>query len=276
MQHIPRVTIVTPSFNQAPFLERTMQSVLGQDYPRIEYIIMDGGSTDGSVEIIRRYEHRLADWTSERDAGRADAINAGFGRATGSIFGWVNSDNLLAPSAVRIAVECFRRYPEAGVVYGDRLHIDALGNVIGVNRMPAYYPAMFRRNITLPQETVFFRREVFEKVGGLDASLRFALDFDLWVHMSRVTKFHHIPAFLGSYREHPLSLSAQADRYMAEHKLVYRRHFGRRLPGAVRMPLYRVLHKLRLLNERRSEDYRAQVRGLRELTEHPPAKVAWA
>src|SRR5437867_5556810 len=152
---LPLVSIVTPSFNQAAFLEQTILSVLNQDYPKIEYIVMDGGSSDGSVDIIRRYEERLASWTSQRDNGQTDAIRRGFDRATGTIFAWLNSDDLLAPSAVRIAVDAFRRFPDAGVVYGDRLHIDAKGNVIGVNRMPACYRSMLRRNITLPQETAF-------------------------------------------------------------------------------------------------------------------------
>ena len=160
------VSIVTPSFNQARFLDATIQSVLRQDYPHIEHLVIDGRSTDGSVEIIRRHASRVALWTSEPDAGQSNAINKGFAQATGSIFAWLNSDDLLAPSAVRTAVEYLQEHPDAGSVYGDRLHIDAKGNVIGINQGPAYYPAMLAHNITLPQETCFFRREVWEQVGG--------------------------------------------------------------------------------------------------------------
>jgi glycosyltransferase involved in cell wall biosynthesis len=270
---LPRVSIVTPSFNQAEFLEETMLSVLGQDYPEIEYIVMDGGSTDGSVDIIRKHEDRLAVWSSQRDTGQASAINRGFARATGTIFAWLNSDDLLAPSAVRIAVDALRRFPSVGVIFGDRLHIDARGNVIGINRMPAYYASMLRRNITWPQETVFFRRSVFEEVGGVDETLRFSLDFDLWARMAKVTQVRHVPAFLGSFREHGESKSVafhkndnrDADRYLAEHEQVYRKHFGRSLPGRRRMKWNRLLHKARLGFERCGRAHQREMAHLREI-----------
>lgn len=267
MNFLPRVSIVTPSFNQAAFLEQTIRSVLNQDYAgEIEYIVMDGGSTDGSVELIERYEDELASWTCERDEGQANAINRGFARASGTIFAWVNSDDLLAPSAVMLAVDALsRRGNEVGVVYGDRLHIDARGNVIGINRMPAYYVDMFRRNFTLPQETVFFRREVFEAAGKLDETLKFSLDFDLWVRMSARAGIHHIPAFLGSFREHETSKSVNADRYLGEHELVYRKHFGRALPSKMRMRVNRLMHKARLAVYRNSAVYRTEVARIHEL-----------
>jgi glycosyltransferase involved in cell wall biosynthesis len=274
-EDLPLVSIITPSFNQAPFLEATIESVLAQDYPNIEYLIMDGGSTDGSVEIIRKHEDHLACWTSERDNGQTSAIRKGFDRATGSIFAWLNSDDLLAPSAVRIVVDLLRRLPDVGVVYGDRLHIDAKGNVIGINRMPAFYPAMFARNITLPQETVFFRRGVYELVGGLDETLRFSLDFDLWVRMSAVTNFRHVPAFLGSFREHTTSKSVafhsegnrDGDRYLEEHARVLRWHFGRPLPTPAQTKWNRLRHKARLLIEQMSQSRRDQVARIRGLIE---------
>jgi glycosyltransferase involved in cell wall biosynthesis len=271
---LPRVSIVTPSFNQAAYLEQTIRSVLAQDYTgEIEYIVMDGGSTDGSVEIIQRFDDELASWTCERDEGQASAINRGFARASGTIFAWVNSDDLLAPSAVTVAIDAFTRLGEqVGVVYGDRLHIDARGNVIGINRMPAFYDAMFRRNFTLPQETVFFRREVFDVAGKLDEALRFSLDFDLWVRMARHTGVHHVPAFLGSFREHETSKSVHADRYLDEHASVYRKHFGRDLPSAMRMRVNRLIHKLRAALDRNSASYRAEVECIRQLTETAPSR----
>jgi glycosyltransferase involved in cell wall biosynthesis len=264
----PLVSIVTPSFNQAAFLEQSMLSVLNQDYPHVEYIVMDGGSTDGSVEIIRGYEDRLACWICERDNGQTDAIRRGFARATGTILAWLNSDDLLAPSAVRIAVDALSRLPDVGVVYGDRLHIDAKGNVVGINRMPPFYPAMLRNNYTLPQETVFFRRGVYELAGELDESLRFSMDFDLWVRMARVSRFHHVPAFLGSYREHAASKSMTPKQYADEHERVYAKRFdGRPLPGPWRMRWNRLVHKARAAIDRSSGSYRresAHVRGLME------------
>jgi glycosyltransferase involved in cell wall biosynthesis len=263
----PLVSIVTPSFNQAQFLEQTILSVLGQDYANIEYIVMDGGSSDGSVDIIRRHEERIASWTSERDNGQTDGIRRGFARSTGEILAWLNSDDLLAPSAVRIAVGALRRFADAGTVYGDRLHIDAKGNVIGINRMPAFYPSMFRRNITLPQETVFFRRDAYEKAGGLDESLAFSMDFDLWVRLAKVAPMRHVPAFLGSYREHPASKSITPRKYMDEHQRVYAKHFaGRALPAGLAATWNRLQHKARLAIEQRlCSEYRREVAQLREL-----------
>jgi glycosyltransferase involved in cell wall biosynthesis len=263
----PLVSIVTPSFNQAQFLEQTILSVLGQDYPRIEYIVMDGASDDGSVEIIRRHEDRIASWTSERDKGQTDAIRRGFARSTGEILAWLNSDDLLAPSAVRIAVDALRRFPDAGTIYGDRLHIDAKGNVIGINRMPAFYPSMFRRNITLPQETVFFRREAYEKAGGLDESLAFSMDFDLWVRLAKVAPVRHVPAFLGSYREHAASKSVTPRKYMDEHERVYAKHFsGRKLPRGLAAKWNRLQHKTQVAIQRSlCGEYRSEVAHIREL-----------
>ncbi|WP_322508462.1 glycosyltransferase family 2 protein, partial [Anaerolinea sp.] len=125
------VNIVTPSFNQARFLEETMLSVLHQDYPHIEYIVVDGGSTDGSVDIIRRYADRLAWWVSEPDRGQTDAINKGFAHAHGEILAWLNSDDTYQPGAVRAAVEALEKHPEAAMVYGDAHYIDENGRVIG-------------------------------------------------------------------------------------------------------------------------------------------------
>jgi len=251
---------------------------LNQDYPNVEYIVMDGGSTDGSVDIIRRHEDRIASWTSERDTGQTGAIRRGFGRATGTIFAWLNSDDLLAPSAVRIAVDALRRFPHVGAVYGDRLHIDAKGNVIGVNRMPAFYRSMLRRNITLPQETVFFRRDMYEKAGELDESLAFSLDFDLWVRMAAVAPLHHVPAFLGSYREHATSKSVLAEKYAVEQEQVYTKHFGGPLPGPGGMRWNRLRHKARLAIERCGGAYRREVEHVRELMaqEMPAATPALA
>jgi len=265
----PLVSIVTPSFNQAQFLEQTILSVVGQDYPNIEFIVMDGGSSDGSVEIIRRHEDRIGSWTSERDNGQTDAIRRGFERSTGEILAWLNSDDLLAPSAVRIAVDVLHRFPDAGTVYGDRLHVDAKGNVIGINRMPAFYPSMFRRNITLPQETVFFRRDSYEKAGGLDESLAFSMDFDLWVRLAKVAPVRHVPAFLGSYREHAASKSVTPRKYMDEHERVYAKHFGGgKLPAGLSAKWNRLQHKARLVIERNlCSEYRREVFHVRELCE---------
>lgn len=269
------VNIITPSFNQAQFLEETIQSVIHQDYPHIEYIIIDGGSTDGSVDIIRRYEKYVAYWVSEPDKGQSNAINKGFAHAKGSIFAWLNSDDLLAPSAVRIAVHYLTREPEIGLVYGDRLHIDTKGNVVGINRCPPHDINMFRKNFTLPQETVFFRREVFEKVGGIDENLKFSMDFDLWCKMNQVTKMCHIPAFMGCFREHEAAKSitfhdsqnAAYKEYREEHAKVYYKHFKKRLPSPTQMKYHRIKRQLSVLFQQRSKRYQEEIGHIRKIIE---------
>jgi glycosyltransferase involved in cell wall biosynthesis len=269
----PLITIVTPSFNQAQFLEKTIQSVLDQDYPRIEYLVVDGGSTDGSVNIIKKHDKQVANWVSEPDTGQSHAINKGVFKSTGDILAWLNSDDLLAPSAARIAAFYLMKYPDVGVVYGDRLHIDAKGNVTGINQCPSYKQAMFKKNFTLPQETVFFRKEVFEKVGGLDESLHFAMDVDLWCKMSKVTHMRHIPMFMGYFREHQTAKSIAVHRseegnsakYLEEHARVYKSHFGVPLPSPAKMKWYRLLRRLDLLIEQRSDEHRQEVLNIKSV-----------
>ncbi|HLA97025.1 MAG TPA: glycosyltransferase family 2 protein, partial [Anaerolineales bacterium] len=148
----PLVSIVTPSFNQGRFLEETIQSVLAQDYPRIEYLIVDGGSTDGSLEIIRRYADRLGWWVSEPDRGQTEALNKGFARARGEIFAWLNSDDTYLPQAVSEAVAYLQAHPEAGMVYGDANLVDEHGRVIG--KFPARqtdYQRLRRGYVRIPQ-----------------------------------------------------------------------------------------------------------------------------
>jgi len=261
----PLVSIITPSFNQAQFLEQTIQSVLAQDYRNIEYIVIDGLSTDGSAGIIRKYTDRLAFWCSEKDTGQASAINKGFGHAHGEILAWLNSDDLLSPSAVRLAVEFLSDDKEIGLVYGDRLHIDPRGNVIGLNRMPAWYPGMLKQNITLPQETVFFRRDLYHRAGPLDENLKFALDFDLWCRMARLTNFRHIPAFLGSFREHDESKSVNFSTYQQEAREVYTKHFARPLPKGLPARWNRLLHHARLAKEWNAAARKADLARIRKV-----------
>ena len=271
------ISIITPSYNQAAFLEETMLSVLRQDYAKIEYIVIDGGSTDGSQKIVQKYEGKLAHWISEKDSGQVDAIMKGFRKATGDVLAWVNSDDLLAPSAVRIATDYLTAYPSVGLVYGDRLHIDAKGNVIGINQGPSFYAQMLSRDITIPQETTFFRRTFFEKVGGLDQDLHFSMDFDLWCKLQKITIFKHAPAFLGSYREHACSKSIilneqtgeVSSKFKREQQLVFKRHFGRELPGKSSVRWYRLLHKVKFLRESQTRSYCEERARIRRLIEQP-------
>ncbi len=209
---LPKVSIVTPSYNQAHFLEKTIQSVLSQDYPNLEYIIVDGGSTDGSVEIIRRYADRLAWWVSERDKGQTDALNKGFGRAAGDILAWINSDDTYNPGAIREAVEYLLAHPEAGMVYGDADLIDADGVVLG--RFPASqtdYRRLRQGYVHIPQQSSFFRGELWRKVGPLDPSFYFAMDYDLWVRLARQAPLHYIPRLWANFRLHSSGKSVASD-----------------------------------------------------------------
>jgi glycosyltransferase involved in cell wall biosynthesis len=212
MSDLPLVSIITPSFNQARFLEQTILSVLGQDYPQIEYIIVDGGSTDGSLEIIRRYTPRLAWWVSEPDRGQTDAINKGFSHARGEFLAWLNSDDTYQPGAISQAVSYLQGHPEAGMVYGDANLIDAAGEIIG--RFPARqtdYRRLRRGYVHIPQQAAFFRAILWKQVGPLDPSFYFAMDYDLWVRLARFSQLHYIPSLWANFRLHGSGKSVVSD-----------------------------------------------------------------
>jgi glycosyltransferase involved in cell wall biosynthesis len=205
MPDLPIVTIVTPSYNQARFLEETILSVLAQDYPNIEYLIIDGGSTDGSVEIIRKYGHRLAYWVSEPDQGQSHAINKGLQRANGEILAWLNSDDVCCPGAVRAVVDFFGSHPGVALVYGRADLIDFDGVV--VHQIPWQdfdVPACIgRHRYPIPQPAAFFRRETILQVGLLDQRLHYCLDWDYWIRIAMAgLKISTIPQTLARCRLH--------------------------------------------------------------------------
>ena len=176
---LPKISVVTPSFKQAPFLEETIRSVLSQEYPDLEYIVMDGGSTDGSVEIIRKYADRLAHWESAKDEGQAAAIRSGFAWANGEIFGWLNSDDTLAPGTLREIGEFFAAHPDVDLVYGDLNLVDVTGKPLYTARPLLRLGILVYENAFVPQQGMYWRRSLYERVGGVDPRLRFAMDFDL-------------------------------------------------------------------------------------------------
>jgi glycosyltransferase involved in cell wall biosynthesis len=191
--NLPLVSIVTPSYQQARFLESTIRSVLEQDYPRLEYIIVDGGSTDGSVEIIQRYADRLAWWVSEKDKGQTDAINKGFARAQGDIFAWLNSDDTYNPGAVSAAVKVLTEHPEVGLVYSDCNYVDEEGRVIGQFRAAQTdYLRLRQGYVHIPQQTMFFRAKYWQELGPLDPSFYFAMDYDLWTRIARQAPLKYV------------------------------------------------------------------------------------
>lgn len=197
----PLVSIVTPSYNQAPFLEQTILSVLNQDYPTIEYIIIDGGSTDGSVDIIKKYEDRLAYWVSEPDRGQSDAINKGFARATGNVFGWLNSDDMYEEGAIARVAEHFIAYTECQLVYGEGRYVDEAGTYL----YPASYVQPFDRKRLLSfdyvlQPAAFWRRSLWERTGKLRLEYNWGMDWEWFLRAAYLTNFCHISQSLALYR----------------------------------------------------------------------------
>ncbi len=197
------VSIITPSFNQAAYLEQTINSVLNQEYPNIEYIVMDGSSTDGSPAIIKKYADKLAYWVSENDQGQADAINKGFAHATGDIVAWLNSDDYYLAGAVSAAVKKFEEHPDVTLVYG---------NMLAVDEHSKTFNTLTYRQLTLEdllcfqiigQPAVFMRRTALQSAGGLDPSFHFMLDHHLWIRIARLGKILYVDQTWAAARYHP-------------------------------------------------------------------------
>jgi glycosyltransferase involved in cell wall biosynthesis len=198
-----KISIITPSFNQAEFLEDTIQSVLGQKYSDLEYLIVDGGSTDGSVEIIQKYADRLTWWISEPDGGQAEAINKGFTKATGEIVAWLNSDDLYAPGAIKEATAFLSENPQIGLVYGNAVSFDQEGVPLNDLKFESWgLKELVAFNI-ICQPAVFFRRDVLEKAGYLNESYHLLLDHEFWLRMARKTRIQHIEREWAFARHHP-------------------------------------------------------------------------
>ena len=203
----PRVSIVTPSFNQGEFVERTVRSVLAQDYPDLEYIVVDGASTDGASNTLETYRDRLDHLIIEPDRGQADAIHKGFALCTGDILGFLNSDDLLRPGTVRFVSEFFSQNPSVDAVYSNRIHIDEDDRIVNLWILPPHSDYCMSRWDFIPQETCFWRRSLMERAGSVDPSFNFALDYDLFVRMMSKGRFMRVNRFLAAFRLHPGSKS---------------------------------------------------------------------
>lgn len=199
---VPTISIVTPNLNQGPFIERTIRSVIEQGYPKLEYIVQDGLSTDESVEVIKRYAPQLSSWASVKDKGQSQAINLGLKRSHGEIMAYLNSDDVLLPGCLQYVANYFFKHPEIDVVYGDRLLIDEEDRVINYWVLPKHDAETLMWADYIPQETMFWRRSAWDRVGGcIDESFHFAMDWDLIMRFQAAgLKFAHLPRFLGAFR----------------------------------------------------------------------------
>jgi ADP-heptose:LPS heptosyltransferase/GT2 family glycosyltransferase len=213
---LPQLAIVTPSYGQEKYIERTLRSVLDQVYPKLVYVVQDGGSKDLSAEIIARYASRLYHWESVKDKGQADAIQRGFAHITArlgpnDVMAWLNSDDLLAPGSLRFVAEYFNRHPDVDVVYGHRIIIDDADHDVGRWIMPRHHPATLEWVDYVPQETLFWRKRAWDLAGGIDPSFQFALDWDLLARFQQAgCRMVRVPYFLGAFRVHDEQKTSQA------------------------------------------------------------------
>jgi glycosyltransferase involved in cell wall biosynthesis len=232
----PQVSVVTPSYNQVQFIEETIRSVLLQGYPNLEYLIIDGGSTDGTVDVIRKYERWISHSRSEKDAGQADAINKGWRLSHGSILAYLNSDDTYTPGAILRAVEYLISHPEVAVVNGACNLINENSQIL--QTIPAWMfdlKSELRCNM-ICQQTVFIRRDPLFEVGLLDPGLHYVMDYDLWLKLGLAYKFGHINAVQANFRiaRHGKSV-VQTERFLNEILKVFERFFSRQdIPPKIR------------------------------------------
>jgi glycosyltransferase involved in cell wall biosynthesis len=236
----PLVTIITPSFNQGQFIEETILSVLRQDYDNIEYIIIDGSSTDSSVDIIKKYSEKISCWISEPDKGQTDAIAKGFKKANGKYVTWLCSDDIIEPSMVSISVHFLEKNPDWVMTYGDRIRYDGKSNMIGYHRYCEFRPWLLKWGFAIPQETALIRYDAYLLSGGLDINLKMAMDFDLFCKLSKVGKIKHLPVYLGRFRSHKDNKSTNFSYEVSqtgfnsgapfELAKIYQKHFKKSFP----------------------------------------------
>ncbi len=272
----PLVSVVTPSLNQAQYLETAIRSVLGQDYPNIEYLVIDGGSTDGSIAILERYAKQLAYWASEPDRGQAEAINKGLRMAKGDIVGWLNSDDVYMPGAISEAVQAALNHPEAGMVYADGMMVDSQLRLLD----PHHYRTLTSLDLlsfeVLLQPTVFIRRAALEAVGLLNEAYHLILDHELWLRISGKFELLHVPKFWALERTHQQAKTIQqAAQFVDEaQRLVDWAAGSAEFGSLVRREHRRVQSGLNVFSARRLIDagqHTAALRHmLRALSLHPP------
>ncbi len=253
MKQQPKICIVTPSYNQADYLEQTIQSVLDQDYDALEYVVIDGGSSDESVDIIRKYDQRISYWVSEPDLGHADGLNKGFSRTSAEIMGWINSSDVYYPWTLKTVVQIFDALPEIKWISGIPTTISdfAIPRKVSVDFRNRYDFLAGQYN-WLQQESIFWRRDLWNETGGrLNSQLKYACDFDLWLRFFRKTSLSYVNTILAGFRTHKNQRGSMAiDSYRAEaydaftefsRSVGYRDHMRAALIRSTNHPVGRVL-----------------------------------
>jgi glycosyltransferase involved in cell wall biosynthesis len=224
----PRIGIVTPSFNQAEFIEETIRSVLLQGYPNQEYIIIDGGSKDSSVDVIKKYEKWVAYWVSEPDRGQSHAINKGFHKTTGEIVAWINSDDLYTRDSFMNVGRYFTNNPDMDMVFGDCALIDDRGNQTG--RLEAPYEFSLKQLIEtgdfIPQPSVFFTKKALKESGGLNESLHYSMDYELWIKIGLSHRVGNIHTLLSAFRKQPNQKTFTTNNLQYRENLKIRSRYG--------------------------------------------------
>jgi glycosyltransferase involved in cell wall biosynthesis len=229
----PTISLVTPSYQQGRFLDKTLYSVVSQKYPALEYVVQDGASTDGTLAVLGRFGPLLTSWASEPDSGQADAINRGFAHTTGELMAWLNSDDLLLPGTLAYVARYFAEHPDVDVVYGHRLMIDDTDGQVGAWVLPAHSDLALTLADYVPQETLFWRRRIWDAAGGyVDASFGYALDWDLLLRFREAgAKMVRLPRFLGAFRIHAEQKTTAIDAVgVAETERLRLRVHGRPVP----------------------------------------------
>jgi glycosyltransferase involved in cell wall biosynthesis len=260
---IPQISIVTPSYNQALFIEEALLSVKDQNYPSLEHIVVDGASTDRTVSILREYsqrsEWRHLRWVSEPDQGQSDALNKGFRMATGDIIGWLNSDDRYRPLCFEKIVKALGTFPDADIVYGDYSYMDEVGRVSRIRREIEFsrFVLAYHRILYIPTTSTFFRSRVFEEGNWIDTRYHYAMDYEFFLRLANAGyRFQHIPYLLADFRWHSESKSSsQRIKHLTEHDEIARMYSPilRRMPSGMPLALVRKGARLLAASRRYSE-----------------------